>query len=380
MGGIAGHISHLHEDYDLTLNELIDIVKGVTDGSIEAYEKFDGINVVLTWSKKLGLRFARSKADVLAGGMGRVELAEKFAGRPGVYDAFIEGFDVLEMALHTVPDKEQFFADGERWMSAELCSTKNVNVIQYDTDMIVFHDFPTFNGHCERIRLSPLWTPIMVELMPMSVDGWVIIGHKQVVISDWTGDIVDAFVEEVEGVAEDVGTPDAPLSDVYTHAFNTFFGHMLGSDNVDTVTAVAHKVLGCDDAMHLRDLNKLLSVADRHIVRQWLDDGSAKRRCLGVIDDIITTTAMQMLKPVCSTMINTRTSHVERTRRLRKRLERTLDVADPVVDREHVRLGDISNANAFIEGVVFAYKGKQYKLTGAFAPTNRILGVERFKR
>ena len=33
-----------------------------------------------------------------------------------------------------------------------------------------------------------------------------------------------------------------------------------------------------------------------------------------------------------------------------------------------------------VEGVVFVYKGNTYKLTGAFAPVNQILGVLKYAR
>ncbi len=33
-----------------------------------------------------------------------------------------------------------------------------------------------------------------------------------------------------------------------------------------------------------------------------------------------------------------------------------------------------------IEGVVFVFKGKTYKLTGAFAPVNQILGTLKYAR
>ena len=379
MGGAAGHISHLAEDYSLVLRDLIDIIKGVTDGSIKTYEKFDGVNVVVTWSN-LGLRFARGKSDILAGGMGHAELVEKFAGRPGVYDAFVEGFDALEMALRDVPDKDQFFADGERWMSVEICSTKNTNVIQYDSNVIVFHDFPAFNARGERIRLSPLWMPSkMLEWTPMSVDGWMISGPKQIFISNMAN-TTDAFSEEIEFLAKHLEcTLDASLGEVYTKTFIERFGGWFPLASSSTVNAIAHKVLGCDSALHLRDLNKLLKQHTyyQHVVKEWLNDQSAKKHCVDVIDCIVRQTAIDMLEHVCSTMIVSRSNKAEQ---LRRKLRHALENDDPIIDREHVRLGDISYANAFIEGVVFTYKGKQYKLTGAYAPVNRILGVERFKK
>ena len=56
------------------------------------------------------------------------------------------------------------------------------------------------------------------------------------------------------------------------------------------------------------------------------------------------------------------------------------DAAIKFLKRELTRLKDIGGFNAIVptEGLVFKYKGKLYKLTGAFAPINQILGYLRF--
>lgn len=49
--------------------------------------------------------------------------------------------------------------------------------------------------------------------------------------------------------------------------------------------------------------------------------------------------------------------------------------------RELQRIRDIGGFNSILptEGLVFTYNGKLYKLTGAFAPVNQILGYLKFK-
>jgi hypothetical protein len=56
------------------------------------------------------------------------------------------------------------------------------------------------------------------------------------------------------------------------------------------------------------------------------------------------------------------------------------DKAIKFLRRELGRLKDIGGFEAIVptEGVVFRYKGKLYKLTGAFAPVNQLLGYLRF--
>ena len=56
------------------------------------------------------------------------------------------------------------------------------------------------------------------------------------------------------------------------------------------------------------------------------------------------------------------------------------DAAMKFLKRELLRLRNIGGYKAILptEGIVFKYKGKLYKLTGAFAPINQILGYLRF--
>ncbi len=54
--------------------------------------------------------------------------------------------------------------------------------------------------------------------------------------------------------------------------------------------------------------------------------------------------------------------------------------AQRVLELELERLKGIENINTPSEGFVFNFNGKNYKFTGAFAPANQILGMERFQR
>ena len=48
MGGLAGHMDHLHESYDLTFSELSNILARVANAELEnVTEKVDGQNLFL---------------------------------------------------------------------------------------------------------------------------------------------------------------------------------------------------------------------------------------------------------------------------------------------------------------------------------------------
>ena len=79
MGGVAGHLSHVHEDLDLTFGEIKSLLSDVASANIEAVEKFDGQNIFFYFfvdPESGELRTARNPGDVKKGGM----TADAFVG------------------------------------------------------------------------------------------------------------------------------------------------------------------------------------------------------------------------------------------------------------------------------------------------------------
>ena len=50
MGGLAGHMSHLYDNPDLTLGEIEDIFIRASSGRLVGTEKTDGQNIFLSYS------------------------------------------------------------------------------------------------------------------------------------------------------------------------------------------------------------------------------------------------------------------------------------------------------------------------------------------
>ena len=81
MGGAAGHMAHLHEDLDLTFNDLINILNQVATANIDVVEKVDGQNLFLTVDTLGEIRTARNSTDIKRGGMSTSDYAAKWKGR-----------------------------------------------------------------------------------------------------------------------------------------------------------------------------------------------------------------------------------------------------------------------------------------------------------
>ena len=49
MGGLAGHMSHIYEDLDLTFEDLKDLLRDIVTSNVDLYEKIDGQNLFVTY-------------------------------------------------------------------------------------------------------------------------------------------------------------------------------------------------------------------------------------------------------------------------------------------------------------------------------------------
>jgi len=145
MGGASGHITHVTDDHDLTFSDIKNIIYAACAGTLEhATVKFDGINLMYTRNSSGRLRFARSKTDLLSGGLDERQIAAKFAWRGHVEEAFMCACRALSQAMSFLPRADNVFFNGARWFSIEIIYLPSRNVISYDYDCIVFHESPIF--------------------------------------------------------------------------------------------------------------------------------------------------------------------------------------------------------------------------------------------
>ena len=105
MGGVAGHMDHLYENRELTFGKIKEILNAASNGELTAEEKVDGQNLFLSYSIPEGkAKGARNKGNLKSGGLDGAGLAQKFAGRGGLTEAFTGGFSTFEKAVEVVAD------------------------------------------------------------------------------------------------------------------------------------------------------------------------------------------------------------------------------------------------------------------------------------
>ena len=101
MGGVAGHMDHLYDDRDLTFAGMKQILSAASEGKLSYEEKVDGQNIFLSYDLSANpprAVAARNMGNIKKGGMDATALANMFAGRGGLTEAF-KGLYILFLSL-----------------------------------------------------------------------------------------------------------------------------------------------------------------------------------------------------------------------------------------------------------------------------------------
>ena len=402
MGGVAGHMAHLSEDLDLTFKEIIEILGKVANAEIKnATEKVDGQNLFLTVNSLGEITTARNNSDIKKGGMSTEEYISKWKNHPAE-NAFTNGFKAVMHALQTLSPEtlQDLFAGGERYVNMEIMYPKNPNIIHYSTPQIVLHGLKYFGSH-EGAEQQQLADQAFGELS-VAIDGatqevgeelWTVNGPKIVELRKLAdGTALAKVTEEIENFAGPVGV-DAKLEDLVSLYLQKYaFEANLPEDIIDDLVLLSiHPDEAKKKGITVNSLKKGLPKELQKVVSSIGTKTNARKIHASILQPIeraISDFAIEVLRGVKSHFVDDNDKEVMR---MRQELEQSISHLEALrnsgdekmgelVDKQLAKLGKIENVASSMEGVVFEYppgSGKIYKLTGAFAMTNQIIGRAR---
>jgi len=413
MGALGGHMAHLSEDLDLTFNEIVEVLGKVANAEIEAVtEKVDGQNLFLTVTESGDIRAARNNSDVAAGGMTTEEYASKWRGHPAE-SAFTNGFKAISTALRKLSPEtlEDVFADGDRYVNMEIMYPKNPNIILYSAPQVVLHALRYMGGESaedltaeEREELNRL-QKVANEKFPAlvkAVDGaeeqvgeelWTINGPKLVALKKLAdGTALAEVAAKIEAFASPVGM-DAQLKDYVELVVRKYADQVgLPEDRVDNLLLLMlDREKAEEKGITVNVVKKGLPKELKPVVSKLATITNARKYISTILHPVevaISDFAIEVLRGVKSFFVD---EHDKEVIRMRNELEKSIiylkglqDSGDvkmgELMDKQLAKLGDIENLASTMEGVVFEYppgSGNTYKLTGAFAMANQIIGRAR---
>jgi hypothetical protein len=393
-GGAYGHMNHPFDiEMNLTFGDLKQIVVRALNGDLElAREKTDGQALAISWVNGR-LVAARNKSHLKNKGAGAMtigQVADKFAGRGGLTDAYNFAMQDLSKAIGALsePQRKKVFKDGSSFMNLEVIYPTSVNVIPYNQPLLVFHG--TFD---------------------YDMDG-TIVGENQQAASILGGMIkqVNAHVQSKYTIQ---GPPinKLPKSEHLSKLQGKYLG-MISKLQNEFKLADSDGVADYHQSWWTNFVEKKAKKLDYQqkigLIKRWAF-GDKSFRIAEITDDKLRAWAEQTDKQdqqkiskqnlmrfeeiflgvgadVLSFMDSVLTANPDSAKRqMVARLQSTISQVKASGDPKKIeklklelsRLNALGGFEKIVpnEGIVFVYSGNTYKLTGAFAPLNQILGI-----
>lgn len=403
MGGLAGHMSHLYGNPNLTFSQIKDVLQKASEGELQGTEKTDGQNLYISYSVKDGkAKSARNKGNIKGGGLDARGLAQKFSdhSNPNLVKAFVDAFTAFERAVSMFPEDVQvqiFGPDANVFYNAEIQDPRTANVINYDTKNLNIHRV----GHAEFDRETGKVTDKDVSNNAKMLEDALESVQDRMQAEEF-GVQMNAF-KNLRGLADGKALNSALKRlekeiDAEGVSDSQTIGEYLISrvDNIiknkvnlsqETRKELVRRILKQKGAT-VRTVLATLPKGDERIpvVRQFINDaGIIIKTAIYPIEDIVHDFSVEMLRGLESAFVLNSEAEVERLR---------ADVADAIekiqasgnedamkILQQHLmKLKDIKNISTTAEGFVFDYDGHTYKFTGNFAPVNQILGLFKYGR
>ena len=398
-GGLVGHLQHLYDNKDLTFKEIKIILRKASTGRLEKVsEKMDGMTLVFSYDLSQDSVKVTRGSDIKAGGMNSAALAAKFAGRGSVEEAFTGAFKVLEGAIGALPVnvKQKIFGPAaNRWYSMEIIYTKNPNVVNYDSNNLVFHGWPVFkrdqSGNVEMSEDEAGGIDILTQYIDkmqnaVATSGWRVRGPSIVRMRELSnGTQYQDTVSKIDEAMSDAGASDSSTMGAYLAILlKEDIAVLKLSPNVEKM--VVDRCLGTEGAPSVVDIKKTLPKEDHGKVSAFVKNSPVLLKSyVRPIELAINDFAVELLKGLGSTLIDDSSKEVDR---LRGEVQNAVsaieasgdETAMSILAQQMGKLKSVENITSPVEGVVFIYKGNAYKFTGSFAAANQILGSFKYGR
>jgi hypothetical protein len=398
LGGDNGHLNHLYEDINLTFGRLKKLLNAVKDNQVELYEKVDGQNLSLTYNPRSHRPLAaRNKSDIKSGGIDTYAVKDRYRLKPGVLSAFTSAMKVFDKSITELTYYQRFQTfdsgpGGIPFVNLEVMSTENPNVIKYSGNYLVMHGVSRYSEGTARGRSAPGTFKDIIGLIANSVvstpEGtWMIKGPTKINLSRTANE--KAMKDAIESVSAFMVKHHLEDDDTLR-------------DYIEVQIILNHlNPIGAPSSIEVDYLNRMLDIpgtkSTPSIVKglDWslkksLTELSRSRK--KVVRDIIMPLELIVNDFGLGLLENSHSSFVndgpDQVLDLQKRVVDALNTLSSVDDNlikarvkmnlRKLREDPVENITSTVEGVVFTdpdNTSSNYKITGAFAPMNQILGL-----
>ena len=404
-GGAAGHMAHPYDDHGLTFNEMKELVSRALSGRLDieeaVTEKTDGQNIQVTW-KDGQIGFARNKGTVI-NPMSVQELQDKFGGRGPISDAFGGAAEDLAEAFIQINPEElnKIFKNGRVFANMEIIYPATKNVISYDVAVLQFHNLVEYDEKANVVETDMTGGATLQRIIQDAN------AHLQKTFSFIPpqrvklGRVYDfedqqaAFFNEIEQLRTRYNLKETDFVTEYHKAWwrevISAKAKQLNYDIPENVlTALIYRWAFNDKSTNIAMLKKEITNPE---FATWVTEFDKKdfkiyqKQNMEPFESIFLRLGAVVLKNAENFLAANPSKSVQDLKnelaQLIKELQTSGDEATiKKLEHELRRIQRLGGFEAIVpsEGIVFVFRGHTYKLTGAFAPVNQLLGVLKYTR
>ena len=384
-GGMGGHMAHPIDYDDLTFGDLIDMIEQLFSGQItELKEKLDGTNIQATVNTSGEVVFIRNKGDLNSekGGMSVNDMAKKWADKPAVAKNYVKAGEVINKIFTKIPVK--YFnpnTDTKVVVNCECISAGQTNVMLYERDRVAFHGTATYKlkngkwellneteGEPQEIRKAadgieealPRPKLVIKNVELAKQESSKAVTRLEILMNDNAVNEKSTIGDYKRIRYDEIAPSWAKNDDCFNRIINKDKSKNLRILKKDYPELPAYEK--SKDAKNLyRDIMEPLDTLFSQI-------GNA---LISLLDGFTNADYSDKVISMLQAELESDKEYVER--------EGTDEMKD-VMTRSLQRLSKLNNRLNATEGVVFQYKGKLMKMTGAFSALNQLLGIKFMKK
>ena len=407
-GGLAGHMAHpfdKNKSQSLTFADMKEMIARGLQGRLDiedaVTEKTDGQNIFMT-VKDGQVKFARNGGERV-NPLSVKELQAKFAGRGPLSDSFGEAGTDLAAAFSKVGEDKlnSIFQNGKVFANMEIIYPETKNVIAYGAAYLQFHNLVEFdeNGKIVQTDLTG-GNVVQRAITDANADlqnTFNLIPPQKIKIGRIENfqDYQDALFSELDQLRDKYNLQD---NDRIAEYHKAWWKDVIRQKAENLNYDIPEDVL--DILMNRWSFNikspripQVAKMIDNEEFATWVrafdkkDFKKYQKENIQPFESIFLKLGAEIMKNASNFLAANPAKVVQEIRndiaQVVRDLKSTQDISKMSLLK--TQLDKIKRLGGFekivpVEGIVFVYGGQTFKLTGAFAPINQILGTLKYSR
>ena len=406
-GGAYGHISHPFEDFDLSMQDLKDMINSTVNGAFGpenfVQEKTDGQNILISW-KNGKLIAARNKSHLKNAGEAALDMsgiASLFAGRGDIETAYNAAMKDLSKAIGSLPeaDKTKFFDEGKKFASVEVITPITQNTVPYGQNMLIFHGVvehdETGNAIGEDKQAGRDLGKLITDANEAAQETFFVRGPQDIASMPFpnTKSRASYYDKKLAEVLSISGTNmSSSVGDYALGMGKKILTEEASKAKVNIpdqyVDGLSRRIADIDKSYSIPNIKKDLGEA-----ASWFLDlektraKELKRKVYAPLESLFLEIGTEMMKNISAFLSANPTAA---SAAMRKEIDATIASVRTNGDEKDIEkleheLSRVSAAGGLesivpTEGITFIFKGNLYKYTGIFAPLHQIRSILAYKK